>query len=145
MKIKKVSGTAVLNGNVVDSLTGNSTTNAPSQRAVKELVTYSTDEIVIGTYLGKPLYRKVYTFTTSSNDATSWTEFDRSPENIENVINIYGTSTDKSNHVHPINYYESSNNYIFVMLYSNNSLRYQKKGYAVLNIKAIIEYTKTTD
>lgn len=76
---------------------------------------------------GKRIYRKVYTFTTSSNNVTSWTEFDRSPENIENVINIYGTSTDKSNHVHPINYYESSNNYIFVMLYSNNSLRYQKK------------------
>ena len=37
MKIKKVSGTAVLNGNVVDSLEDNSTINAPSQRAVNEL------------------------------------------------------------------------------------------------------------
>jgi hypothetical protein len=38
MKIKKVSGTAILNGNVVDSLEDNSTKNAPSQRAVKEYV-----------------------------------------------------------------------------------------------------------
>ena len=37
MKIKKVSGTAILNGNVVDSLEGNSSKNAPSQRAVNEL------------------------------------------------------------------------------------------------------------
>ena len=37
MVIKKVSGTAILNGNVVDGLEDNSTTNAPSQRAVNEL------------------------------------------------------------------------------------------------------------
>jgi microcystin-dependent protein len=35
--IIKVSGTAILTGNVVDSLEENSTTNAPSQRAVNEL------------------------------------------------------------------------------------------------------------
>lgn len=38
MKIKKVSGTAVLTGNVVDSLEDNSSTNAPSQRAVNEAI-----------------------------------------------------------------------------------------------------------
>lgn len=36
MKIKKVSGTVVLDGNIVDSLEDNSSTNAPSQRAVNE-------------------------------------------------------------------------------------------------------------
>ena len=38
MKIRKKSGTAILNGNVIDSLEGNSTTNAPSQRAVAEAI-----------------------------------------------------------------------------------------------------------
>ncbi len=38
MKIRKTKGTAILNGNVVDSLDENSTTNAPSQRAVNEAV-----------------------------------------------------------------------------------------------------------
>ena len=38
MRIRKTKGTAVLTGNVVDSLKENSTTNAPSQRAVKEAV-----------------------------------------------------------------------------------------------------------
>ena len=41
MRIKKVSGTAILNGNVVDSLEDNSTTNAPSQRAVNESINNS--------------------------------------------------------------------------------------------------------
>ena len=36
MKIKKISGPAILNGYVVDSLEDNSTTNAPSQRAVND-------------------------------------------------------------------------------------------------------------
>lgn len=38
MRIKKISGTAILNGNVVDGLEDNSTTNAPSQRAVNEAI-----------------------------------------------------------------------------------------------------------
>ena len=37
MKIRKKNGTAVLTGNVVDSLEENSTINAPSQRAVNGL------------------------------------------------------------------------------------------------------------
>ena len=36
MKIKKTYGTAILTGNVVDGLEDNSSTNAPSQRAVNE-------------------------------------------------------------------------------------------------------------
>ena len=36
MRIKKVSGTAVLQGNIVDSLNSNSSLNAPSIRAVNE-------------------------------------------------------------------------------------------------------------
>ena len=38
MRIKKISGTAILNGNVIDNLDDNSTTNAPSQRAVNEAI-----------------------------------------------------------------------------------------------------------
>lgn len=67
MRIKKTSGTAVLNGNVVDNLTDNSTENAPSQRAVNEalLDKYSTEEKRVGTWIdGKPIYRKVYYYET---------------------------------------------------------------------------------
>ena len=63
MKIKKTSGTAILNGNVIDNLTDNSTTNAPSQRAVKEYVDeiYSTDEVKTNRVWidGKTIYTKV--------------------------------------------------------------------------------------
>lgn len=64
MKIKKTYGTAILTGNVVDSLDDNSTTNAPSQRAVNEALLhhYSTTEKVVGVYTdGKPVYEKTFT------------------------------------------------------------------------------------
>ena len=38
MRIKKISGTAVLQGNIVDSLNSNSSLNAPSIRAVNEAI-----------------------------------------------------------------------------------------------------------
>ena len=64
--IKAVDSTPT-HGTIIDSMIGESTINAPSVNAVKNYVdkkqTYSTDEIVIGTYLGKPLYRKVLTGT----------------------------------------------------------------------------------
>lgn len=50
---------------VINSMDGSQTDLAPSVDSVKKYVdnknTYSTEEVVIGTYLGKPLYRKVLT------------------------------------------------------------------------------------
>lgn len=62
MRIKKVTETTPVQAEVVDSLDGNSTTNAPSVRAVNDglLDKYSTDEQVIGTWFGKKLYRKIF-------------------------------------------------------------------------------------
>lgn len=75
MRIKKVTQTTPIQAEVVDSLDGNSTTNAPSIRAVNAglLDKYFTDEQVIGTWIdGKPLYRKTVSFTTGSSSDT-WT------------------------------------------------------------------------
>lgn len=55
MKLKKISGTAILNGNVIDGLEDNSTTNAPSQRAVNEAL------------------KKAILFNDASNTATTIT------------------------------------------------------------------------
>lgn len=56
---------------VINSLDGNSTTDAPSINAVNERFTYSTNEQVIGTWIdGKPLYRKTVSFTIGSSSDT---------------------------------------------------------------------------
>lgn len=69
--IKAVDSTPT-HGTIIDSMIGESTINAPSVNAVKNYVdkkqTYSTDEIVVGTYLGKPLYRKVITGNLSMSE-----------------------------------------------------------------------------
>lgn len=61
MKIRKTKGTAILNGNVVDSLEENSTTNAPSQRAVNEIK--SKKEILWSGSLS-PTASNTYTYVT---------------------------------------------------------------------------------
>jgi len=48
------------NVEVVDSLDSDSTINAPSVRATKQMGIYSTDETIVGTWGGKPLYRRIY-------------------------------------------------------------------------------------
>lgn len=73
MRIKKVKQTTPIQAEVVDSLDGNSTTNAPSVRAVNDglLDKYSAEEQRIGTWIdGKPLYRKTVGFTTGSSTDT---------------------------------------------------------------------------
>lgn len=63
MRIRKIESVTATNGTIVDSLAGNSTTDAPSVNAVNnkfnEISIYSTEEKVVGKWIdGKPLYRK---------------------------------------------------------------------------------------
>jgi hypothetical protein len=59
MRIKKTSQTTSTQAQVVDGYS-TSTTDSYSCNYVNKLNTYSTDEIRVGTWMGKPLYRKVY-------------------------------------------------------------------------------------
>lgn len=69
--IKKMSSVELpkINGSVVDTFNvPEKTTNAPSVRAVEEKLSYSTEEKHIGYWIdGKPIYRKVVTFTIGDN------------------------------------------------------------------------------
>ena len=146
MKIKKVSGTAVLNGNVVDNLTNNSTTNAPSQRAVKELVKYSTDEIVVGTWMdGKPIYRIVKTFT-NYNTLKQGTTIPCSIPNVETVTHqYYQYEYGDEKRVFPL--IESTGNVLGICFKPvDQKLFCSGAGsWSARPLTAIIEYTKTTD
>lgn len=149
--IIKASGTAVLNGNVVDNLTDNSTENAPSQRAVNEalLDTYSTEEQVIGTWIdGKPIYRKslfVSGFPTFTSNKHS---FNHNIANFGVCLKIYGVLFDTGNQCY-FNLPYTGRGTSDIMLYSSSSLIYvEQSPYGNNRLKDFyitIEYTKTTD
>lgn len=98
MRIKKIRQSLGAIGNVADSYTtdSNACYNAPY---VNNLHTYSTDEIQIGTFLGKPLYRKVIENTGYATTLTT-------PVNgtIDSIVNVQGMVKrgDYSNYYMPI-------------------------------------------
>jgi len=88
--IIKASASTSIQAEVIDSLDGNSTTNAPSVRAVNDglLSKYTAEEQKIGIYLNKGLYRKTVEFTACSSINT-WTAVP-GMENIDTCIKYYG-------------------------------------------------------
>lgn len=131
-------------GTVSEDITDTNNNAVPTCETVKEYVdkkqTYSTDEIVIGTYLGKPLYRKV--ITGYLNDAP----FNHGIKNavFHKVNGIYLTTAGLT---FPIpstrpNYQE----YQIGMWVSKTQVIFEK-GNAVGNYytEILLEYTKTTD
>jgi hypothetical protein len=164
MRIKKISASVPISGQIIDSMEQDSATNAPSINAVKDYVAnnggsgggsseeiYSTEETVIGTWLGKPLYRKAYNFTTSSSALNMQIK-------IDNIDYDYITMTDKSvildnvgnSKSMPMNYvtsttficranvqYTSVAGWFVYFVYPSDVKN--KKGIVV------VEYTKTTD
>lgn len=147
MKIKKISNTSILTGNVIDNLNGNSTTNAPSVRAVNEglLDKYSTEEQKIGTWIdGKPIYRKVIvkTITRSGNNVFSLSSVGL--ENIDKYVTLKSISNGN-----PINEdYYTTNADLLRTLINYDGLHIQLgTNYPSVPclVYTIVEYTKTTD
>lgn len=108
---------------------------------------YSTNEVRIGTWIdGKPIYRKVFTFTTPS-DGTATNVANITDLHIDNLINDFfsikyvGNITTSSNNSNAIMFirlnYGGSNDFLVMSIL--NSSYYSKDAFA------IIEYTKTTD
>ena len=131
---------------VVDSLDGNSTTNAPSVRAVNDglLDKYSTEEQRIGTWIdGKPIYRKTFTIgSVSSDSAVTLGKIN----NLDTPILMVGASyynglwtplprTHTSDNIYQNQVYIDSGD----LKVGCGSSSIITKGYLVL------EYTKTTD
>lgn len=144
MKIKKVSGTAILNGNVVDSLAGNSTTNAPSQRAVREINEYSIEETIIGIYFGKPLYRKCYRVNSFPNNGNNY--YASGIDDIDKVIHAGGFAEAGNETIFLQGAYNSSiHDAIVYEPLSNNIRVHSTNDRSAYSGYVWIEYTKTTD
>lgn len=148
--IIKVSTTTSIQGEIVDSLDGNSTTNAPSIRAVNAglLDKYSAEEQVIGTWFGKTLYRKTFYRQSLINGMDEIVN-----HGIQNVDKIWVNPSKSfaiwsNGTINPIPFIHPDNyaNGIYVSDFSSTSYRI-KSGMDRTNIPGYItlEYTKTTD
>ena len=145
--IIKASRTAVLKGNVVDSLDGDSISNAPSIHAVNEglLQKYSTNETIIGRWVdNKYVYRKCIHIPSYPNNTTI-----NIPINIEDldyIIHIYGVAN-KNGDGHPINGSRIDIPNYTISCYINSGMLVISSGVDRSSYSGyvIIEYTKTTD
>lgn len=128
---------SVVNNNATE--TSNNTTN------ITNLNTYSASEVNTGKIWidNKPIYRKVFNFTTASSSVTGWTNIVQISDSLDNVINVYGYTVFGSNKT-PIPRYESTDYYL-IFLATGNFLRYRCVGFTSANCNLVIEYTKTTD
>lgn len=152
MRIKKIGQSTPVTGQIIDSLNGNSTTNAPSIRAVNEALSYSTSEKKIGTWIdGKPVYRRVLEF----NSPMVNTYIAHGISNLKRVINFNG-AVNISTDFKPLNVvYQASDavnpRFCFsVYSFAGDSVLFSGGGFYVdnrdkLKVTLIVEYTKTTD
>lgn len=136
---------------IVDSLSGSSTTDAPSVHAVNDkinsLTAYSTTtETVCGTYDGKPLYRKIINLGYLPN--ANYKDVSTGLTNVT-IINIYGRATGgSSGNTLTIPYVgaDASANIFTAYQFQTNNIRITTNSDRSAFVGYItLEYTKTTD
>lgn len=145
-QIKKVSETTPITGQVIDGYS-ESTTDAYSANYVEGLHTYSTSEIRIGTYMDKPLYRKVVEIGSLPNNTTQ--TYNHNISNMDTLKDydlIWYDTTDNRFFKAP----RIDNLEVFVKCeISTTNIEIIAKGVnwsnRTQNSKVILEYTKTTD
>ncbi len=107
---------------------------------------FSTDEIIIGTYLGKPLYRKVLNLGTLTG--TTATSHQTGLTNVKYLTKFEGTCTCENTYGMklPTNG-DQIDSVIFRARLENNFsiLKTERSNNSFQNVFFTIEYTKTTD
>lgn len=120
--------------------------------ALNSALSYSTSEVVIGSYLGKPLYRKTYRGTLSNyvTNSRSVVIFDTQPT--FRIVKRYGWVEYSSGRVPiPYTYPGATTEQVFDVYqdYNDGGLRFVyysiTSAYNNQNYEITIEYTKTTD
>jgi len=105
---------------------------------VNKLNTYSTDEIRIGTWMGKPLYRKVFTGNISSSIEHGLTNV--------NFVNSYGYVISGTGNFMPLpSLRVAYPNYNIGYYVTNQNIVFEKGSEASGTATITLEYTKTTD
>lgn len=104
---------------------------------------YVTGETKIGTYLGKDLYRKVYSATgVSIAPGATVIDANLNINYVSNVVNIFGSSTNQNSQIIPANYSYSNSDFQYLQI-DTNGLRFISAGHTIINYDFIVEYTKT--
>ena len=130
---------------VVDSLSGSSTTDAPSVHAVNEkidtITAYSTTETIIGKMGNKLVYRKMVETTALPN--TGQLTYQTGITNFGDCLNVYGWTSGGL----MLNAIRPNSPTFAVGAWCNTNGLYIETGSdrSSQTATAIIEYTKTTD
>lgn len=125
-----------------------STGKGYSANYINELHTYSETEIRVGTYLGKPLYRRTFVGTTSTSTNNSMLT---NSGNIKKIISSCGYIEQSSSVQLEIGksvYHQDNSFTAFTRIINvNNNLRfdYNYNTFSGKNYEITVEYTKTTD
>lgn len=133
----------------VETLNSYSSSKAMGYSAnyVNGLNTYSTTETRIGTWIdGKPIYRKVFTFVTPTNENDYIINTNIS--NMGTVLSCNGGISATNGALTPIPFTININGtfyYTSARVYNNNIYYKGKSDYGNTNAFIILEYTKTTD
>lgn len=109
--------------------------------------TYSLEETHIGTWLGKPLYRKVINFGSLPNNGQK--NVNHNISNLDLIINLYGFGkrpTDGT--IIPLQFVKPDDANGEVGMFANNTEIFVIDAFDRSNITEtyiVVEYTKTTD
>lgn len=127
-------------GAITDNINDINENAVPNTKTVKEYVdkkqTYSTDEIVIGTYLNKPLYRKVINMGNLVNNSSK-----NVAHNLSNFVirTINGSATNGSVHIGISGFNDE------VYIDKTNVIWSTKANRSSFTAYVVLEYTKITD
>jgi archaellum component FlaF (FlaF/FlaG flagellin family) len=155
-----VSNSKLANGAVSNSKIANGAVNAAklengavsTEKVANNAITpaktsftkYLNTETIVGTWGGKPIYRKVIHIT---NPQTSNTDYGIISNAFGILVNLYGYMVGNTGARIPVPQTDSSSTYSVVFVQQNGTLRgrFSFAGAAATEVNVVVEYTKTTD
>lgn len=151
MKIEKVTGGTIPPKSQILNSYSESKNNTYSCDYINKLNNYSEEEIRIGTWFGKPLYRKVIVKEVNARTNATYTLESLGIVNQDHIIIDLGKSSQQWDIGNTGGSYNSVTYYISSSDYSNVQVSYDKK-LTLINQTGnkrkyfiVLEYTKTTD
>ncbi len=144
-KVSEVNANPTLAGTEAE-LTGLEVDNTKYKIDTKEH--YSTTEQVVGTWTnGKPVYRRVFTATTTSTNRETSVDF-LDTSILDEIISLHGSvkEVDLYGNIAPVPYWKGSSDFAYSYYASSGKIFFQSgssHGYGIF--KVVVEYTKIAD